>query len=281
MIRFTAILMLVILVLVFTACSMLNNPQAKPEAEMPPPTAKQPMSQPDYPAQLTYMLNQFSGKNGLYAKNIKTSQTYQFNQDDIFPTASTHKLLVALAVYKYLYSDALIEDKKRFDNNIKQMIVVSDNPAFYELLKDIEHKKPDALTRVLSDLHLVNTRIHSREAFQKYGYHSVTTPYEMAVVFETIYNEEYLGKEFSAILKDELSKTIFQQEIPRYMKNVKVLHKVGELPGVQCDVGIIDDGHDLILISAYTITKRPPPYASNFIADISDKAYNSLRTPAK
>ena len=227
------------------------------------------------------MLNQFSGKNGLYAKNIKTSQTYQFNQDDIFPTASTHKLLVALAVYKYLYSDALIEDKKRFDNNIKQMIAVSDNPAFYELLKDIEHKKPDALTRVLSDLNLVNTRIHSREAFQKYGYHSVTTPYEMAVVFETIYNEAYLGKEFSAILKDELSKTIFQQEIPRYMKNVKVLHKVGELPGVQCDVGIIDDGHDLILISAYTITKRPPPYASNFIADISDKAYNSLRTPAK
>ncbi|WWV71720.1 hypothetical protein SOV_30570 [Sporomusa ovata DSM 2662] len=259
------------------ACGSSNNtPQAKPEAAVPPATDRV-QSQPDLSGQLQRSLEQFEGKAGLYTKNLKTGQTFGFNQDTIFPTASTHKMVVALAIYKYVYPEATTSEKKRYDNNIKQMMVISDNPAFYQLLDDIERKKPDALTRVLTDLKLVHTRIHSREAFSQYGYHSVTTPYEMAVVIETIYNETYLGKEFSAILKEELGKTIFKEEIPRYMQKAKVLHKVGELPGVQCDVGIVDDGRDLILISVYTTTQRAAPYASNFIADTSAKAYNLLR----
>ena len=264
-------------VLTASGCGNLNHPQAKPEAAKQP-AANQPPAQPDLSAQLTNRLQQFDGQTGLFAKNLKTGQTFSFNQDTIFPTASTHKLVVALAVYKYMYAEATATDKKQYDVHIKNMLVVSDNQGFYELLDEIEKKKPDALTRVLSDLKLVHTRIHSREAFSKYGYHSVTTPGEMAVVFETIYNEAYLGKEFSSILKEELSKTIFKEEIPRFMHNSKVLHKVGELPGVQCDVGIVDDGRDQILISAYTTSRRAPPYASNFIADIAAKAYNLLRT---
>ncbi|MDF2570602.1 MAG: Beta-lactamase enzyme family protein [Sporomusa sp.] len=272
-------IVLLLLLLTTSACNTLNNPQPKPEPAIPPPpVTNQPPAQPDLAKQLQGSLNQFDGKTGLYAKNLKTGQSFNFNQDTVFPTASTHKLVVALAVYKYLYSEASVADKKRYDTNIKKMLVVSDNPSFYELLDDIEQKKPDALTRVLADLKLVHTRIHSREAFDTYGYHSVTTPFEMAIVFETIYNEVYLGKEFSSILKEELSKTIFKEEIPRFMHNAKVFHKVGELPGVQCDVGIVDDGRDQILISAYTSTRRPPPYASNFIANVSAKAYNLLRT---
>lgn len=275
MLKTVTTIFVLLFLLTASACGTINAPQSKPEPTTPP---NQSPSQPDWNRQLHDRLNQFDGKTGLYAKNLKTGQTFSFNQDSIFPTASTHKLLVSLAVYKYLYSEASITDKKRYDNNIKKMLVISDNPAFYELLDDIAQKRPDALTRVLADLKLVHTRIHSREAFTKYGYHSVTTPAEMAVVFETIYNEAYLGKEFSSILKEELSKTIFKEEIPRFMQNIKVLHKVGELPEVLCDVGIIDDGRDQILISSYTSTRRPTPYASNFIANISAKAYNLLRT---
>lgn len=272
------IFLLIMFSFILVACgSISDTPQAKPEASVPPPAADHVQSQPDLSGQLQRSLEQFEGKAGLYTKNLKTGQAFGFNQDTIFPTASTHKIVVALAIYKYLYLEATTNEKKRYDNNIKQMMVISDNPAFYQLLDDIEQKKPDALTRVLTDLKLVHTRIHSREAFSQHGYHSVTTPYEMAVVIETIYNETYLGKEFSVILKEELGKTIFKEEIPRYMQKAKVLHKVGELPGVQCDVGIVDDGRDLILISAYTTTQRAAPYASNFIADTSAKAYNMLR----
>ncbi|MCC5465505.1 serine hydrolase [Pelosinus baikalensis] len=274
-----AILMLFSMVLLFSlsACGTLNAPQEKPEVGTPPPIASQPLPEQES-LQLINELKQFNGQIGLYARNLKTNQTLQFNQNIIFPTASTHKLVVAIAIYKYLYPNASVSEKQHYDENIKQMMIVSDNPAFYELLDIIEAKQPDALTRVLTDLNLVNTRIHSREAFKEYGYHSVTTPYEMSLVFETIYNETYLGKEFSSILKEELSNTIFQEEIPRFLQGKKVLHKVGELPGVQCDVGIIDDGQNVVLISLYTTTKQPLPYASNFLADISAKIYNALKS---
>ncbi|SFL35289.1 serine hydrolase [Pelosinus propionicus] len=272
------ILFFMIVLFFLSACSSLNAPQEKPEVEADPPISNQPLAEQESSLQLMNELKQFNGKIGLYARNLKTNQILQFNQNMIFPTASTHKLVVAISVYKYLYHDASTSEKQHYDENIKQMMIVSDNPAFYELLDIIEAKQPDALTRVLSDLNLVNTRIHNRKAFKEYGYHSVTTPYEMSQVFETIYNETYLGKEFSSILKEELSNTIFQDEIPRFLQGKKVLHKVGELPGVQCDVGIIDDGQNVILISLYTTTEQPLPYASNFIADISAKSYNILKS---
>lgn len=271
------LLLTAILVLICTACGSIHIPQPKPEATLPHAVTQEP-AQPELSGQLQRSLEQFNGQTGLYGKNLQTGQVFIFNQDSIFPTASTHKLVVALAIYKYVYQDSSIADKQRFDTSIKDMIVASDNPAFYDLLADIEHKQPDALTRVLSDLKLVHTRIHSREAFAEYGYHSVTTPYEMATVLEAIYNKTYLGKEFSAILKEELANTIYQDEIPRLLPNAKVLHKVGELPGVQCDVGIIDDGHAQILLSVYTTTHLPPPYASDFIAATSAQTYNLLRS---
>lgn len=220
---------------------------------------------------------QFDGKAGIYAKNLQTGQTVSFNADEVFPTASTHKLVVSLAVYKYLYADASTAKRKQYDQQIKDMLVVSDNPAFYTLLKEIEAEKPTALTQVLTDLGLVKTRIHSEEAYKAYNYHSVTTPREMAVVFERIYREDYVAKEFSAILKEELSHTIYREEIPRFMHHSKVLNKVGALPGVLCDVGLVDDGRDQILISAYTTSDRSEDYASDFLAKIAEQAYKALR----
>ena len=275
--RLILILMLGLWLPFVASCGTTNPQLKKPENAIPP--AGYPLHlQNNLFGQFQESLEQFDGKVGLYTKNLKNGFTYGFNQDTIFPTASTHKILVALAVYKYLYLDATLAEKKQYDENIKKMMVISDNPSFFQLLDDIERKKPDAITRVLTDLKLTHTRIHSREAFYNYNYHSVTTPYEMAVVFEAIYNETYLNKEFSAILKEELSNTVFKEEIPRFMPNAKVMHKVGELPGVQCDVGVVDDGNDLILISIYTTTRREAPYASNFIANTSAGIYNLLRT---
>jgi beta-lactamase class A len=264
--------LLLTIVLVLSACSFA--PPAKKEAPADPPPATDPAGK--LTAELQSDFARFDGKAGVYAKNLATGKTFAHNQDTVFPTASTHKLVVALATYKYLYGNASPAKQKQYDQNIKKMITVSDNPAFYEMLQEIETHHPDALTKVLADLKLVHTRIHSKEAFEKYNYHSVTTPYEMAVVFETIYNEQYLGHEKSAYLKHNLARTIFKEEIPRFMQTT-VMHKTGELPGILTDVGIIDDGKNKILISAYTTPRKGSQQGSNFIANTSSKIYNLLR----
>lgn len=218
----------------------------------------------------------FDGKVGIYAKNLVTGRTIDYNENAVFPTASTSKLVVALATYKYLYPQAPTGKRYLYDTDIQYMMTVSDNPSFYELLDEIAANDPAALSKVTRDLGLRKTQIHSQEAKKKYNYQSVTTPYEMAKVFGAINTGKYLGKEKSQIMKDQLANTIFRDEIPRHMQ-VKVMHKVGQLDNILCDTGIVDDGKDQILISFYTITDRPAEYASNFIADTSAKLYNALR----
>lgn len=218
----------------------------------------------------------FAGKAGVYAKNLNTGRTLSYNEDIVFPTASTSKLVVALAVYKYLYPVVSTDKRALYDQDVEAMITVSDNASFYELLDELGLYRSDALTKVTGDLRLRRTQIHSDDAFKRYGYHSVTTPYEMARVMETLHGDRYLGKKRSMVLKDELANTIFKDEIPRYMLT-KVMHKVGELDNILCDVGIVDDGKDQILISIYTSTERQSDYASDFIATTSAKLYNALR----
>lgn len=284
-------IVLLTVVLLLTGCA-LNLPAPKPENNPPDQPQQTQQSAPAQPTKgfssslsnpnvdkVHQLARRFDGRPGLFAKNLRTGQTISYQPDDIFPTASTHKLVVALAVYKYLYADASQEKKKQYDRHIKDMMVISDNPAFYALLREIEKTRPTALTQVLTDLGLVKTRIHSKEAFQQYGYHSVTTPQEMAAVLETIYQETYLGQPYSAILKEELAHTIYLDEIPRKLQQHQVLHKVGSLPGVLCDVGLVDNGKDQILISVYSTTKRSEVYASNFLAEWSEKTVQALRTP--
>lgn len=220
-------------------------------------------------------LKQFNGQVGVFAKNLKTEKTIKFNQDTIFPTASTSKLIVALATYKYLYPKASLYKQNEYDQDIDLMIKVSDNTTFAALLNEFDTTKKDGFDKVQRDLRLRKTEIHDEQAFKKYSYHSVTTPYEMSKVIETIYKEKYIAKKQVQRLKDNLANTIFCEEIPRHMQ-VPVFHKVGELDDVLCDVGVIQDGHDPILISFYTRTSDHS-YSSDFIATISAKLYNALR----
>lgn len=220
-------------------------------------------------------LKKFDGRVGVFAKNLNTGRTFAFNSDDIFPTASTSKLVVALATYKYLYPQAGPAKADQYDQQVELMMTVSDNNSFDELLDEMDSNHKDVLPKVVKNLQLRKTQIHSEDAFQKYQYHSVTTPYEMGKVFEKIYTNKYLNKGKSEQLKYELANTIYNDEIPRYMQT-PVFHKVGELDAILCDVGVIQDGHDPILISFFTST-ADHTYSSNFIAGESAKLYNALR----
>lgn len=228
------------------------------------------------PPELRDDLKNFSGQIGVYAKNLNTGKSFYFNDNIVFPTASTSKLVVAVAVYKYLYPDATPAKKNFYDASISRMIQASDNDSFQELLDETEALHSDALTQVPSDLRLRQTQIHSEAAFDRYSYHSVTTPREMAKVLETVFRERYLGKLKSKELCEYLANTIYNDEIPRHMET-RVMHKTGQLNDVMCDVGIVDDGRDQILISVYTITDQPEQYASDFIATTAAKLYNLLR----
>lgn len=220
-------------------------------------------------------LTGFNGRVSVYAKNLKTGKSYGFKDSDIFPTASTSKLIVSLATYKYLYPKATEVKRAEYDDGINAMMTVSDNEYFASFLDEFDNRNKNELAKTVKDLGLRKTQIHSEDAFTRYQYHSVTTAYEMGRVLETIYRDKYIPKDKTLQMKQELRNSIFQDEIPRYMET-PVVHKIGQINDVLCDVGIIEDGHAPILVSIYTRTDDED-YASNFIASIAAKLYNALR----
>lgn len=220
-------------------------------------------------------LTSFNGKVGVFAKNLKTGKNYRFKDDEVFPAASTSKLIVSLAAYKYLYPAAPKEKKDEYDYGVNVMLTVSDNEYFSAFLSEFDDRNRNELSKTVKDLGLRKTQIHSESAFNRYQYHSVTTAYEMGRVLETIYRDKYIAKDKTLLMKQELRNSIFQDEIPRHMET-PVVHKIGQLNNLLCDVGIIEDGHAPILVSVYTITDDER-YASDFIAAIAAKLYNALR----
>ncbi|MDT8900312.1 serine hydrolase [Anaeroselena agilis] len=244
----------------------------QPEA----PTLSKPFPESQYTPQST-PASDFDGTVGFFAKNLKTGQTIGYNQTLIFPTASTSKLAVALATYKYLYPYADAAAKNRYDEAIDRMMRISDNESFYELLDEIDARSCQPLSRLVTDLGLMQTKIHNSESFQQYQYSSVTTPYEMAALFERIYRDTFLDREKSETLKIALANTIFNDELPRFLPGT-VMHKIGELDDILCDVGVVDDGESQILISIYTRTDQGSDYASDFIASLAARLYNDLRS---
>lgn len=277
MVKYTFLLLIMLIISNTVGC--MPAPAKKYPPPSQPPSQPQPQTQSNYDIWQKDIMNSakgFHGDAGIYAKNLNTGSVISYNQNKIFPTASTHKLVVALAVYKYLYPQATANQKKLYDSQVRKMIKTSDNPAFFTLLDEIATYKAQSLQQVLVDLNLKNTWIHSDKAYQLYGYYSVTTPYEMGVVMEAIYHEKYLGPDRSAFLKKELANTIFHDEIPRFMQT-KVMHKIGQLKQFLCDVGIVDDGNQKILISIFTVTDKSEDYASQFIAETSAKVYKALK----
>jgi beta-lactamase class A len=218
---------------------------------------------------------QFNGLVGLYAKNLKTGKVIAYQPNLIFPTASTSKLFVVITVYKYLYPQATVEQQQLYDQQIKDAIEFSDNDAFYQLLEEIDQIRPDALALVTQDMKLSQTFIHNEDAYLLYQYHSVTTAQEMAMVLETLVTTKYLDLDKTELLKQELANTIFAQELPRYLPS-KVMHKVGELDQVLCDVGLVEEGPNQVIISVYTASDMVHDDASDFIANISQMIYYSI-----
>lgn len=125
--------MLLILAVFVSACSF-TAPPAKKEAPAEPPPTADPAIRASQAIKNEFA--NFDGTAGVYAKNLTTGSIFAYNQDTVFPTASTHKLVVSLATYKYLYPTASQSKRKQYDEYVKKMITISDNPSFYAMLNE-------------------------------------------------------------------------------------------------------------------------------------------------
>lgn len=227
----------------------------------------------------------FNGVIGVYVKNLKTGKEAVFNADTVFPTASTIKVPIMVAVFdkiekkelnyfqpltysvkKELYNgdDGLIaslRDSTKVPLSQVQMLSIctSDNSASL-WLQELAGTGT-AINRLMENIGLKNTRVNSRtpgrEAIRQiYGW-GQTTPREMAHLLVKIRNREII----SPAACDEMYRvlgTIYYRDraLSQIPPEIKTASKQGMVSAARSEVALVNAPHGDYVFAIYTKNQK-------------------------
>ncbi len=227
---------------------------------------------------------------GIYIKNLKTKETYTYNENQKFSTASLYKLWAMVASFekiekKELKENEILEEdiailnkkfqiaseeaeltegvaKKTVKEAIEKMIIISDNYSAYLLISKI------GLSSLNDFLDKYNLNASNT------GSPPQTTAKDLALFFEKLYNKEFINEYYSDQMLELLTKQTFNDRIPKYLpEEIVVAHKTGELGSLKHDAGIVfgkDQDYIIIVLS----DGEKPLEAAEKIANFSKAVYD-------
>ena len=236
--------------------------------------------------------NALLGAKGVYGisiKDLKTGETYSFNEDRIFEAGSLYKIWVLLTAFEQIEKGELKEDQvlsqdiavlnRKFNiasesaelregvisltikEAMQQMITISHNYAALLLTEKVKISKvADFLKR-----HKFNDSI--------VGQPPKTTPKDTALFLEKLYKGELSNGENTQRILDLLKKQQLNEGLPKYLpKEAGVAHKTGEIGWFKHDAGIVFlDGREYIIV--VMSESDSPSGAQERIAEISKAVY--------
>ncbi|MDR7867902.1 MAG: serine hydrolase [Sporomusaceae bacterium] len=123
---------------------------------------------------------------------------------------------------------------------VEQMIVVSDNTATNLLIPKLGMDNVNALIKKLGCTETVLARRMLDSAAAKAGRENYTSPKDMAIILEKLYNKECVDPESDQKMLDILARQQWNERIPANLPHdLKIAHKTGELGGALHDCGIV------------------------------------------
>jgi beta-lactamase class A len=249
------------LLLILSLQALAQSP--KPDA--PPATAA------TLDARIKKEVANFKGKVFLFAKNLDTGVTYNFNGDEKVRTASTIKTSIMIEAFvrvaegKAKWSDEVIltNAKKVSGSGILQelseglklslrdavnlMMILSDNTATNLVLEVLT---ADAVNARMDSMGLKNTRAlrkvggggesaAGKEANNKQYGLGVTTPHEMVTLMEKLEGGEIISNEAAKEMLSLMKREQGHNGIGRTLNGISMATKSGALDALRSNVGII------------------------------------------
>lgn len=196
---------------------------------------------------IEHLLSGFNGQVGVYVKNLKTNKVAAINADTIFPTASMVKVPILIGIFdklekkeldfhqKIIYRDSLLYEGEDIMGSFKDsqsielskvvmlMLTTSDNTASLWLQQLAG--TGTRINQILDSLGIKDTRVNSRTPGRElnrtiYGW-GQTTPREMTLLFEKLYNGQFLNRAASEKMIRLLGRNAWDEEalsqIPPYI----------------------------------------------------------------
>lgn len=201
---------------------------------------------------------------GVAIKDIRTGDQILFNEEDIFPQASSIKIHILAEVYKQASEGKFsLTDSKQLPKSSRvggsgilsslgektvslsirdycvMMIVLSDNSATNYLIDLVGMKNVNESLQKYGALKTKLQRLMMDSQAAKEGRENISTPKDVMNILEKLYSGTMVSKQSSedmlSILKLEKDGSL-KSGIPA---SIAIANKGGEIEGVRTDVGIV------------------------------------------
>lgn len=236
------------------------------------------------------------GTKGSYAvvvKNLKTQETYLFNEQKVYDAGSLYKLWIMAETYRQIKTDKLNEEdmlKQKIEALNEKFKISSESAEKKD--GEIELSVNDATTRMItiSDNYaalLLAEKIRLSNVITYLKVHDLVdsnlgadgkppsaTANDIANFFEKLYKGELADQEYTEKMLVLLKSQRINHKIPKYLPPEAVIaHKTGELDGFSHDAGIVyTPKSDYIIVVLSKSTDRAA--ANERIASVSKAVYN-------
>jgi beta-lactamase class A len=254
-----------------------------------------------FEARMRQAAQRLDGVTGYAIKDLVTGESFYFNADLVFPTASSIKLAVLLEVMRQMQEGKLSLDEKHTirrnetavgdddpilvmlgDGTVTMtlrdlaifMVVLSDNSATNILIDRVgmENVNSEVERLGLGQTHLRRKMIDIQAARQ--GRENVSTPREMMTLVEKVHSGAVLNptftKDYFALLALP-KQSLFHQALP---PAVTIEDKPGALDAVRCDTGVIEVKGHPIAISVMTTYDSSNEEGERAVKEIARLAYD-------
>ena len=233
------------------------------------------------------------GSQGTYAviiKNLKTNESFSFNENVQFKSASLYKLWIMEDTFFDIKNGTLKEDdvlSKSVEDLNNEFAIATDDAELTD--GTMTFPVSQALNQMITISHnyaalLLSDKIglsHVQALIHQEGLTSSTvvapprtTAHDIALFYEKLYAGQLIDRNYSDQMLDLLKKQTLNDRIPAELpESTAVAHKTGELDGYKHDAGIVygPKGDYIIVLMSNT---QDPQIAVQKMADLSKAVYD-------
>ncbi len=242
---------------------------------------------------------------GVSIKDLRTSETFSFNETEIFPTASSIKIFILAEVFKQAAEGKFsLQEVRQLPKQFRVggsgilsmlseksssltirdycvlMMNLSDNSATNFLLDLCGMKNINESIQKYGCANTKLQRVMMDVQAAKEGRENIGTPKDCTLILEKLFRGEIVSKQAS-----EEIVSIMKLEKEGWLKSgipieISIANKAGDLDGVRCDVGIIFLENNPYIISVMTKYLQNANNGSQIISKISEKTFQYFERKA-
>lgn len=257
------------------------------DAPTRPATATKAKSLAPLRAQLAELLGDKDGTYGVEVLQLDDGDSAGVGESSVFPMASTFKVPMDMYIFSLASrGKADLEERLSYEpEDYEEGTGVLQDDAFGSTytVRELMELAITQSDNVATNMLLRHFGRENVQAFEKQlGGHevsqddtNVSTPADMALYVRQLFNAQVIAPEHKDLLLSWMSHTAFHDRLEAGLPaGVTLAHKIGTLPGVCNDVGIVFAPKHTYVIAVMSRDVDDEDYAAGVITEVSTLVYN-------